>query len=100
MGNGSELLVNAQLTLKDHLELWKASSFRRIQWLLFAIGLIYLYLAFAEVLNNWNDGVQLFTVALYVFVALFAAFAATVVPRIRARLLFHRSPLQRNLANI
>ena len=93
MENGTGLVLNVRPALKDQLELWKGSRFRHFQWAFYAIGLVYAYLALAEFLNAGAEGINVFTVALYGFVMVFAIFAALFVPRMRARLMFNHCPL-------
>jgi len=92
MEDSSNLVVNVETTSKDYLARWKASRFRHFQWLFYLIAATYSYLAVAGSVNHWNEGFEISTVGLYLFVALFAVFAVVSAPRIRARLLFE-SPL-------
>jgi hypothetical protein len=95
MENGDPIVVQVQVTSKDLLDLFRASRMRYLVWLLPAIGVFYLYLDFAEVMNYGISDESSLTILLYSFVAALAFFGAYFAPRLRVRLELRSAPILR-----
>lgn len=95
MENGTSIVVRVQLTSRDLLDLFRASRMKYLVWLLVVIGVFYLYLLLAEVVNEGFSGATSSTIFLYGFVAAFAFFTAYVAPRIRVRQALRHGPTLR-----
>jgi len=91
--------VRVQQTHADFIDLWRASRFEYLTWILYLIGLFYLYWAFAIFMNDGYTMETSSSVLQFSIVALFAFFAALIVPRLRARMSLE-GPVAREQRNI
>lgn len=97
MENNGPVVADVQLTSADLRDLWRGSPIRRVTFLLIAIGLLYCYLIFAEIMNDGFASENASTVALYGMVVLLALFGAFFLPILRTKLLFRYDPTLRVL---
>lgn len=86
MENKPVVTVNIQQTRADFIDLWGATRFKYLTWILYLIGLLPLYWAFAIFMNNGYTPETSFSILWFCFVALFAFWGAFIVPRLRARM--------------
>jgi YcxB-like protein len=99
MENKPVVTVSVQQTRADFFDLWKASRFKYLTWILLLIGVFYLYWAFAVFMNDGYTSETSFTILQFSFVALFAFFGAFIVPRFRAQITL-QGPVAREQRNI
>src|SRR5437588_8410189 len=86
MENKPVVTVRVQQTHADFIDLWRATRFKYLTWILYLIGLFYLYWAFAIFMNDGYTMETSSSILQFSIVALFAFFAALIVPRLRARM--------------
>lgn len=99
MENKPVVTVRVQQTHADFIDLWRATRFKYLTWILYLIGLFYLYWAFAIFMNGGYTMETSSSILQFSFVALFAFFAAFIVPRLRARMSL-QGPVAREQRNI
>ena len=98
-GKEPVVTVTVQQTRADFIDLWRATRFKYLTWIMYLIGLFYLYWAFAIFMNDGYTTETSSTILQFSFVALFAFFGAFIVPRLRARMLL-RGPVAHEQRNI
>jgi uncharacterized membrane protein YhaH (DUF805 family) len=99
MENKPVVTVCVQQTHADFIDLWRATRFKYLIWILYLIGLFYLYWAFAIFFNGGYTMETSSSILQFSFVALFAFFVALIVPRLRARMSLG-GPVAREQRNI
>src|SRR5216683_5589976 len=99
MENKPLVTVRVQQTRADFFDLWKASRYKYLTWILPPIGLFYLYWAFAIFMNEGYTAETSSSILQFCFVALFAFFGAFIVPRLRARIML-QGPVAREKRNV
>jgi hypothetical protein len=99
MSNEPIVTVRVQQTHADFIDLWRATRFKYLIWVLYLIGIFYLYWAFAIFFNSGYTTETSSSILQFSFVALFAVCVALIVPRLRARISL-KGPVARELRNI
>ena len=99
MENKPVVTMSVQQTRGDFIDLWKATRFKYLTWILYPLGLFYLYWAFAIFMNDGYTNETSSSILQFCFVGLFAFFVAFIVPRLRATMSL-RGPVAREHRNI
>ena len=95
MDHNVSVEANGRTTAEDLRDLWSASRIRFLLWLLFAAGIFYGYLVFAEAVNEGFSARTAFTIIPYGAATLMTLSAPFLVPRMRSRAMLRTSPLLR-----
>lgn len=99
MENKPVVTISIQQTRADFIDLWQATRFKYMIWILYPLGLFYLYWAFAIFMNDGYTTETSSSILQFCFVGLFAFFGAFIVPHLRARIAF-QGPVAREQRNI
>jgi hypothetical protein len=99
MENKPVVTISVQQTRADFIDLWRATRFKYLTWILYPLGFFYLYWAFAVFMNDGYTAETSFSILQFCFVGLFAFFGTFIVPRLRARMSL-RGPVARERRNI
>lgn len=86
MENKPVVTISVQQTRADFIDLWQATRIKYLIWILYPLGLFYLYWAFAIFMNDGFTTETSSSILQFCFVGLFAFFGAFIVPRLRARI--------------
>ena len=86
MENKPVVTISIQQTRADFIDLWGATRFKYLTWILYLIGLLPLYWAFAIFMNDGYTPETSFSILWFCFVALFAFCGGFIVPRLRAKM--------------
>lgn len=97
MENNSTISVRVQPTAADLHDLWKGSRVRYLGWLLLLLGLFYIYLLLAIIMDYGVRAETESIIIQYSLVVLLALSGAFFVPRLRARLMIRYGPTIREL---
>jgi hypothetical protein len=84
MENKPVVTMSVQQTQADFIDLWRATRFKYLIWILYPLGLFYLYWAFAIFMNDGYTNETSSSILQFCFVGLFAFFGAFIVPHLRA----------------
>jgi len=90
--DNAPITVVVQLTAGDLNDLWSGSGVRHVVWILIPFGLLYLYFAFATIVNDGLTTANALTVTLYCVTALIALFPGSIISRARSRLMIRYGP--------
>lgn len=99
MENKPVVTINIQQTRADFIDLWQATRLKYMIWILYPLGLFYLYWAFAIFMNDGYTTETSSSILQFCFVGLFAFFGAFMVPRLRA-IMALRGPVASEKRNI
>jgi hypothetical protein len=99
MENKPVVTISVQQTRADFIDLWQATRFKYVIWILYPLGLFYLYWAFAIFMNDGHTTETSSSILQFCFVGLFPFFGALIVPRLRA-IMSLRGPVAREQRNI
>jgi hypothetical protein len=99
MENKPVVTISVQQTRADFIDLWQATRVKYLVWILYPLGLFYLYWAFAVFMNYGYTTETSSSILQFCFVGLFAFFGALIVPRLRASMSF-RGPVAREQRSI
>jgi hypothetical protein len=99
MENKPVVTISVQQTRTDFIDLWQATRFKYLIWILYPLGLFYLYWAFAIFMNDGYTTETSSSILQFCFVGLFVFFGAFIVPRLRA-IMSLKGPVAREQRNI
>src|SRR5690349_14071352 len=91
--------LRVEQTQADFIDLWRATRFKYLSRIMYLIGLLPLYWAFAIFMNDGYTTETSSSILQFSFVALFAFCSGFITPRLRARMLL-RGPVARERRNI
>jgi hypothetical protein len=99
MENEPVVTVRVQQTRADFIDLWRATRIKYLIWIVYPLGLFYLYWAFSIYMNDGYTAETSSAILQFCFVALFAFLVAFMAPRLRASIWF-RGPVAREQRNV